>query len=87
MAIPVYIADELENQTAKYYGIDLPDTYEVDIVGRKYRGKLENVYFCTEYYRNVCDYICEDDTIMRFVCGKNGLEFLSVEFGTPINTF
>ena len=86
-AIPVYVAGKIENRDGGYSGLDLSDTYEIVIEGRKYKGKLGDVYFCTEYRRDVCDYICEDNTIIRFLCETNELEFLSIEFGTPVNIF
>lgn len=87
IAVPVYVAEKIENKDAGYLGLDLSDTYEIVIEGRKYKGKLGDVYFCTEYRNNVCDYICEDNTIIRFLCGTNELELLSIEFGTPANMF
>ena len=87
IAVPKYTANEIKNEETQYYGEDLTDTYEMVIGEKKYRGELGDVYFCTEYRKNVCDYICEDNTIMRFVCDINGLEFLSIEFSTPVNIF
>lgn len=85
--IPIYIVNEISNQEAQYYGKDLADTYEIVIAGERYKGKLVEAYYSAEYRRDMCDYICEDNTIMHFVCGASGLEFLSIEFGTPVRIF
>lgn len=85
--VPVYIVDEISNQDVQYYGKDLAETYEIVIAREKYKGKLVDAYFSTEYRKDVCEYICEDNTIMRFVCDESGLEFLSIDFGSPVRIF
>lgn len=85
--VPAYIVDEISNQEVQYYGKDLPETYEIVIAKEKYKGKLVDAYFSTEYCKDVCVYMCEDNTIMRFVCDAGGLEFLSIDFGIPARIF
>ena len=85
-----------EKETEAWYGFnskyeiefkDIPvyidKNYEIEILGNTYLGELEHVYSTSDYKENVCEYVCEDGTII-WCTYEEKLEFLSILLKQPI---
>ena len=83
-----YIAKEIKNQEPTCERQSLPNSYEIFILDKNFRGRLGDVYYSMEYGTDICEYICGDGTkiLLRYINGGN-LDFLSIEFGIPYNVF